>query len=175
MPPPLTSCCGTAALSQLVLGVRSNCCGHGGFWGKFLKADAESAEVRHPVCPSLHMNKPLPPSPSARVSKHKYPVDRTDDPPKATSVSVNLPGGRAVSRIAQGDSIPRAAQSDKGEGNLRLPHDRDESTSGSTATAPDPLLIQAARDLQAGQVDTDMRATPGLDAVRRRVLTKRRP
>ncbi len=29
---------------------------------------------------------------------------------------------------------------------------------------PDPIVAQAKRDIDAGQVDTDMRATPGLDA-----------
>jgi hypothetical protein len=28
-------------------------------------------------------------------------------------------------------------------------------------------MVQAQRDIEAGQVDTDMRATPGLDAKRR--------
>jgi hypothetical protein len=35
------------------------------------------------------------------------------------------------------------------------------------ARKPDPVIEQAAKDLAAGQVDTDMRATPGLDADRR--------
>lgn len=46
---------------------------------------------------------------------------------------------------------------------LPLPHERDESTS-NVASAPDPQMVQAKRDLDAGMVDTDMRATPGLDA-----------
>lgn len=49
---------------------------------------------------------------------------------------------------------------------LKLPHERDESTN-STASTPDPDMQQAHKDLQEGQVDTDMRATPGLDAGRR--------
>lgn len=49
---------------------------------------------------------------------------------------------------------------------LELPHERDESAH-STASAPDPDMQQAHKDLQEGQVDTDMRATPGLDADRR--------
>jgi hypothetical protein len=49
---------------------------------------------------------------------------------------------------------------------LALPHERDESTDASAA-APDPSMAQAKRDLDAGMVDTDMRATPGLDAKRR--------
>lgn len=46
---------------------------------------------------------------------------------------------------------------------LSLPHERDESGEAS-AVAPDPVMAQAKRDLDSGLVDTDMRATPGLDA-----------
>ncbi|MEP7281005.1 MAG: hypothetical protein ABI696_03410 [Rubrivivax sp.] len=54
---------------------------------------------------------------------------------------------------------------------MPLPHERDEGARGSTTEAPvDGQVAQAAKDLAAGQVDTDMRATPGLDAVRRRQL-----
>ena len=52
---------------------------------------------------------------------------------------------------------------------LPLPHERDESTN-SVASAPDAVIEQAKRDLDAGMVDTDMRATPGLDARRRTKL-----
>ncbi len=50
--------------------------------------------------------------------------------------------------------------SDKG---LKLPHERDQSID-APANAPDPVIAQAKRDIDAGLVDTDMRATPGLDA-----------
>jgi hypothetical protein len=46
---------------------------------------------------------------------------------------------------------------------LLLPHERDESTS-SVADQPDSVMKQAKRDIDGGLVDTDMRATPGLDA-----------
>jgi hypothetical protein len=49
---------------------------------------------------------------------------------------------------------------------LPLPHERDESTN-TVASAPDAMIEQAKRDLDAGLVDTDMRVTPGLDAERR--------
>lgn len=49
---------------------------------------------------------------------------------------------------------------------LELPHERDQA-SDSTASAPDPAMKQAHEDLKKGMVDTDMRATPGLDAERR--------
>jgi hypothetical protein len=43
---------------------------------------------------------------------------------------------------------------------------KDESINGAAAS-PDPMIKLAKRDLDAGLVDTDMRATPGLDAKRR--------
>ena len=57
---------------------------------------------------------------------------------------------------------------------LKLPHERDESV-GAAGQAPRKIIEQARRDLEAGQVDTDMRATPGLDAQRRRKLVKSGP
>jgi hypothetical protein len=44
-----------------------------------------------------------------------------------------------------------------------LPHERDESPDAGGG-APDAVIAQAKRDIDAGMVDTDMRATPGLDA-----------
>lgn len=49
---------------------------------------------------------------------------------------------------------------------LKLPHERDEHTD-MTNDKPDPVILQAYKDLKQGQVDTDMRATPGQDAERR--------
>lgn len=49
---------------------------------------------------------------------------------------------------------------------LALPHERDESNR-STAAQPDPMMVQAQKDIDAGLVDTDMRATAGLDAEQR--------
>ena len=53
-----------------------------------------------------------------------------------------------------------------------LPHERDEG-GDQVSPAPDPVIEQAAQDLADGQVDTDLRATPGLDAPRRRRLLRR--
>lgn len=52
---------------------------------------------------------------------------------------------------------------------LPLPHERDQA-SQNTGPHPDPAIRQAGKDLADGQVDTDMRATPGLDAQRREGL-----
>ena len=50
-----------------------------------------------------------------------------------------------------------------------LPHDRDQQNS-SVNPNPDPHIERAAQDLKQGQVDTDLRQTPGLDADHRGTL-----
>jgi hypothetical protein len=55
-----------------------------------------------------------------------------------------------------------------------LPHERDESNEDPAAHPLQPVIERARRDLESGQVDTDLRATPGLDAERRETLTKAR-
>jgi hypothetical protein len=52
-----------------------------------------------------------------------------------------------------------------------LPHERDQQN-GSVDARPDAHIDRAARDLSQGQVDTDLRATPGLDADRRGDMVK---
>lgn len=54
----------------------------------------------------------------------------------------------------------------------KLPHERDESTD-DVGAEPRPEILQAQKDLESGQVDTDLRATPGLDARRRGSVVKR--
>jgi hypothetical protein len=49
---------------------------------------------------------------------------------------------------------------------LPLPHEREQAP-GHVNPKPQPEIEQAKRDIDAGLVDTDMRATPGLDAQRR--------
>ena len=55
---------------------------------------------------------------------------------------------------------------------LPMPHERDESSDDPRAGAgPDREKVHlAGQDLAEGQVDTDMRATPGLDSQRRESL-----
>ena len=57
---------------------------------------------------------------------------------------------------------------------LPLPHERDTSV-GHVDPEPRPRIRQASRDLKEGQVDTDLRSTPGLDAQRRRKVTPGKP
>lgn len=70
---------------------------------------------------------------------------------------------------------PRAQGSAGGSetAEVSLPHERDESAD-PTSPGKDPVMERAYLDLQEGQVDTDLRATPGLDARRRRMLLRRR-
>ena len=65
--------------------------------------------------------------------------------------------------IAPGGTGPAADE------DLPLPHERDESI-GDTAAHPDPKIVQAHQDIVSGQVDTDLRNQPGLDAPRRAEL-----
>lgn len=57
---------------------------------------------------------------------------------------------------------------------LPLPHERDQAAH-QTASEPDAVIAQAKRDLDAGMVDTDMRATPGTDAQRREAMVPAPP
>jgi hypothetical protein len=65
--------------------------------------------------------------------------------------------GRQVVTPPRGTKTPPSATGPA------LPHERDESTDVTDAP-PDPVIAQAKRDIDAGMVDTDMRATPGVDA-----------
>lgn len=82
-------------------------------------------------------------------------------------MSMNPRTRRTVGR--QVATPPRGAKAPLSAPGLALPHERDESTH-ATADAPDPVIAQAKRDIDAGMVDTDMRATPGLDAKHRASL-----
>lgn len=75
----------------------------------------------------------------------------------STNPRTKRPIGRQVAKPTRRAKAPESAAG------LALPHERDESAP-ATAVAPDPVMVQAKRDIDAGMVDTDMRATPGLDA-----------
>lgn len=71
---------------------------------------------------------------------------------------------RPVSRTPRSPGAPPPQEEQ--EEHLELPHERDQSTH-ATSRQRDPAMRQAHQDLEEGQVDTDMRATPGLDAEQR--------
>jgi hypothetical protein len=68
---------------------------------------------------------------------------------------------------------PGSDPADSGRG-LPMPHERDESNDDPAAHPRQPVIEQARRDLESGQVDTDLRTTPGLDAERRDSMTRPR-
>lgn len=76
------------------------------------------------------------------------------------------PGPPAAPPQPVGPDTPFELPPDEGDVPLKLPHERDEDTD-MTNDEPDPKILQAWKDLQQGQVDTDMRATPGQDASKR--------
>lgn len=96
-------------------------------------------------------------------------------PPPATSpasgpgrrgpLQVNMPAAKVTTQPVPEPDTP----------DLRLPHERDQSAVDATAATPDPVMVQAAKDIAAGQVDTDLRNPGGLDDVRRRKLLKQQP
>lgn len=59
-------------------------------------------------------------------------------------------------------------------GELPLPHERDETSAAADSMHADghASVHQAARDLERGLVDTDLRATPGIDAEQRERLLR---
>lgn len=77
----------------------------------------------------------------------------------------------------QGSASPvRGPGSTDDRDDLQLPHERDQSVGndstgamggGAAGDRQREVMTQAGKDLHAGQVDTDLRATPGLDAQQR--------
>ncbi|WP_162254463.1 MULTISPECIES: hypothetical protein [Roseateles] len=69
------------------------------------------------------------------------------------------------------NASPRPAETHTQRGTVTppgpsLPHERDQQHR-AVESEPDAHIERAASDLKQGQVDTDLRATPGLDADRR--------
>lgn len=97
--------------------------------------------------------------------------------PSSPSTAGTSDKGRLLDKppVAPGERHPDPqAASD-----VQLPHERDQSTgpdstggmgTGAAGDRQREVLQQAHQDLKDGQVDTDLRATPGLDAEQRKGL-----
>lgn len=68
--------------------------------------------------------------------------------------------------VSRTPRAPGSTPLEEAEEHLQLPHERDENVE-MTDDKVRPKIKQAAKDLEKGLVDTDMRATPGLDAHQR--------
>lgn len=100
------------------------------------------------------MKTPSPPAKPGKSALNKpspLPVARPPSPANLVSRTPRAPG-----------SMPAKPEDE----HLQLPHERDED-SDMTDGEVDPVILQASKDLERGLVDTDMRATPGLDAQKR--------
>jgi len=96
---------------------------------------------------------------------------RNPDAPEQSDLNkrTNLPVAQPPSPANLVSRTPRAAGSEPdapAEEHLQMPHERDEDAD-ITDGKVDPVILQASKDLDRGLVDTDMRATPGLDARKR--------
>jgi hypothetical protein len=76
-------------------------------------------------------------------------------------------------RVVGNPPIAQGSPGGTERSDMALPHEHDESTANETPHEPQDVIRQAKDDLDAGQVDTDLRATPGLDARRRDALLRR--
>ncbi len=87
-----------------------------------------------------------------------------EEDPGAAVDAPAAPGPAAY--VSRTPSSPGSVPAQTDEEQLQLPHELDQNldmTGGKTQ----PIIQQAAMDLDRGLVDTDMRATPGLDAQQR--------
>ena len=101
---------------------------------------------------------------SAPAANRSRPSNKAaEGPGRRQPLAVNMPAATVQTQRQTQDDPP----------DLRLPHERDQSAVDTTALAPDPMMVQAAKDLAAGLVDTDLHNLPGLDAERQRTLLRR--
>ena len=94
-------------------------------------------------------------------------------PRSPASAPLRKPAATRVGDAARTES-PAPADLPRMVNGPALPHERDEA-GGHVASTPDPVIVQAKKDIDAGLVDTDMRATPGLDAALRARLVPGTP
>lgn len=112
---------------------------------------------------STHRNPPKPPpAPPSAISPATSP---DSGPGRRGPLQVNMPAAKVTTQPVPGPDTP----------DLRLPHERDQSAVDAAAATPDPIMVQAAKDIASGQVDTDLRNPGGLDDERRRKLLKQQP
>ena len=102
-------------------------------------------------------------APAPAANRPSAPSKAGEGPGRRQPLAVNMPAATVQTKLQTQDDPP----------DLRLPHERDQSAVDTTALAPDPMMVQAAKDLAAGLVDTDLHNLPGLDAERQRTLLRR--
>lgn len=127
-------------------------------------------EKHEPDRPSQPEQTPVPSIAPGYYPQHDAPVapvvePARDDPPphlpdQDKGIAINLKNRHPVGHKMEVSSPDKKTYSVT---DLQLPHERDQSVD-ATDDKPDPLMVQAKLDLDAGQVDTDMRAVAGQNA-----------
>lgn len=131
---------------------------------------------------------PSPPRPATRTGRERRSRSQAEPPAAGDSVVGEEDPGAALDEGPAADSTsapgrptlkapiatgkpPLAPGAPASQPGLPLPHERDESI-GSAPATPDPIIEQARRDIESGQVDTDLRNPAGLDAEQRKRLLR---
>ena len=127
------------------------------FWIAMTTAKRTSAPIDRQVDTAVAAAKP------PATTRFRATNKAAEGPGRRQLLAVNMPAATVQTRLQMQDDPP----------DLRLPHERDQSAVDITAPAPDPMMVQAAKDLAAGLVDTDLHNQPGLDAERQRALLRR--
>lgn len=107
----------------------------------------------------------------ADPSKKSTPADPERAPP-AQDGRPGAPIDDQTRKIRSDDAAPSGSAGADDDDPMRWQYERDQS-SDSTAAEPQEVIRQAARDIESGQVDTDLRNTPGIGAERQRELLDR--
>lgn len=116
--------------------------------------------------PGAAIDPPTPPSLLSSHLKNGPPMRNIPVPNPSTSPPEEKKPNSPANMVSRTPRAPGSTPMDEEEEHLQLPHERDENgvmTDGEVR----PEIEQASRDLENGLVDTDMRATPGLDADQR--------
>lgn len=130
-------------------------------------ADPDTYSVAGEEDPGAAVDAPTPP-PTATTDPTRNGPDmshRSVPHPRENSPVQKKPASPA-NMVSRTPRAPGSHPADESEEHLQLPHERDENAE-MTGGEVRPKIKQAAKDLEAGMVDTDMRATPGLDARQR--------
>ncbi|MCK7500847.1 MAG: hypothetical protein MZW92_69715 [Comamonadaceae bacterium] len=94
---------------------------------------------------------------------------RSDATPGLPGAAGTLKSPKAIGKAPIAPGQPVDGEHSQG---LATPHERDQSV-GSPTEEPREVMEQARRDIESGQVDTDMRSTPGLDSDGRQEALRR--
>jgi|GEM_PF-2218409 hypothetical protein len=129
--------------------------------------------------------RPAAPRPATRTERERRSRSQAEPPAAGESVAGEEDPGAALDQSPAGATTPAptlkapiatgkpplAPGAPASQPGLPLPHERDESI-GSAPATPDPTIEQARRDIESGQVDTDLRNPAGLDAEQRKRLLR---